>query len=139
MEAYCMSWKYIMIHCTATPAERELTVADIDRYHRERGFKSIGYHFVIHQDGRIEEGRSLTQKGAHCYGWNSSAIGIAYVGGLDKEGNPADTRTEAQKVAIRELVRRLCTLIEIKRVLGHNEVSDKACPCYDVRKENFEF
>ncbi|NDV84913.1 N-acetylmuramoyl-L-alanine amidase, partial [Bacteroides sp. 51] len=98
--------------------------------------KSIGYHFVIHQDGRIEEGRSLTQKGAHCYGWNSSAIGIAYVGGLDKEGNPADTRTEAQKAAIRGLIERLGTLIEIQRVLGHNEVSDKACPCYDVSVEN---
>ena len=130
-----MSWKYIMIHCTATPANRILAVADIDRYHKERGFKSIGYHFVIRQDGQIEEGRPLSQRGAHCYGWNSSSIGIAYIGGLDNEGNPADTRTEAQKESLRGLVERLKTLIEIGRVLGHNEVSDKACPCFDVKRE----
>ena len=131
-----MRWKYIMIHCTATPTERKLTVADIDRYHREKGYKRIGYHFIIHQDGRIDEGRSLAQPGAHCYGWNSSAIGIAYIGGLDANGNPADTRTEAQKAAIRGLIERLGTLIEIQRVLGHNEVSNKACPCYDVTVDN---
>ena len=135
MEAGSMSWKYIMIHCTATPADRKLTVKDIDRYHKERGFKSIGYHFVVHQDGQIDEGRSLAQPGAHCYGWNSSAIGIAYIGGLDEKGNPADTRTEAQKESLHELVKRLKSLIEIKRVLGHNEVSDKACPCFDVKNE----
>ena len=133
-----MSWKYIMIHCTATPVERVLTVADIDRYHREKGYKSIGYHFVIHQDGRIEEGRSLAQPGAHCYGWNSSAIGIAYIGGLDAAGKPADTRTAQQKAAIRGLIGRLCTLLEIRRILGHNEVSDKPCPCFDVRSEGSE-
>lgn len=127
-----MSWKYIMIHCTATPEDRILTLEDIDRYHREKGYNGIGYHFIIHQNGQIEEGRSLTKVGAHCYGWNSSAIGIAYVGGLDKKGRPKDTRTEAQKIAIRGLIERIKTLINIKRVLGHNEVSDKACPCYDV-------
>lgn len=131
-----MKWKYVMLHCTATPGSRRLTVEDIDRYHRELGYKSIGYHFIIDQDGRIDEGRSFTQVGAHCYGWNSSAIGIAYVGGLDDAtGKPADTRTEAQKVAMRGLVNRIKTLIEIKKVLGHNEVSKKACPCFDVRRE----
>ncbi|NDV83824.1 N-acetylmuramoyl-L-alanine amidase [Bacteroides sp. 51] len=129
-------WKYIMLHCTATPAERVLTREDIDRYHRERGFREIGYHFIIHQDGRVEEGRALSQAGAHCKGWNYTAIGVAYIGGTDKQGNPKDTRTEAQKEAIVRLIEGLKSLFAIKRVLGHNEVSAKACPCYDVSVEN---
>ncbi|NDV66429.1 N-acetylmuramoyl-L-alanine amidase [Bacteroides sp. 224] len=130
-----MSWKYIMIHCTATPEGKDYTVKEIDRWHREKGFNGIGYHYVIHLNGCIEEGRPITRAGAHCYGWNSSAIGIAYIGGTDADGTPKDTRTEAQKKAIRQLVERFKELIPIKRVLGHNEVSNKACPCFDVGKE----
>ena len=127
-----MTWKYIMLHCTATPAGRIVTREDIDRHHRERGFREIGYHFIIHQDGRVEEGRALSQAGAHCKGWNYTAIGVAYIGGTDKWGNPKDTRTEAQKEAIVRLVEGLKRLFPIKRVLGHNEVSTKACPGYLV-------
>lgn len=130
-----MSWKYIMIHCTATPEGKEYTKEDIDRWHRKRGFNGIGYHYVVHLDGLIEEGRPITRTGAHCYGWNSSAIGIAYIGGTDATGKSKDTRTEAQKKAIRQLVERFKELIPIERILGHNEVSHKACPCFDVRKE----
>lgn len=130
-----MTWKFIMIHCTATPAGREHTVAEIDRWHRAKGFKEIGYHFVIHLDGTIEVGRPITRVGAHCYGWNSSSIGIAYIGGLDANGKPADTRTPEQKQAIQKLVNNIKTILPIRRVLGHNEVAAKACPCFDVRKE----
>lgn len=130
-----MTWKYIMLHCTATPAERIITREDIDRYHRQRGFREIGYHFIVHPDGRVEEGRALSQMGAHCKGWNYTAIGVAYIGGLDRMGNPKDTRTKAQKEAIANLVEGLKRLFPIKRVLGHNEVAAKACPCFNVRNE----
>lgn len=130
-----MMWKYIMLHCTATPAERILTREEIDRYHKEMGSREIGYHFIVHQDGRVEEGRALSQMGAHCKGWNYSAIGVAYIGGTDKQGNAADTRTAAQKRAIKQLVEGLKQLFGIKRVLGHNEVAAKACPCFNVKEE----
>lgn len=87
----------IIIHCSATRAGQDFTAADIDRWHRARGFRSIGYHFVIRLDGTIEPGRDVSLDGAHCTGWNRRSIGICYVGGLDKEGRPADTRTEAQR------------------------------------------
>ena len=81
----------IIIHCSATRAGQDFTAADIDRWHRARGFRSIGYHFVIRLDGTIEPGRDVSLDGAHCTGWNRRSIGICYVGGLDKEGRPADT------------------------------------------------
>ena len=97
----------IIIHCSATRAGQDFTAADIDRWHRARGFRSIGYHFVIRPDGTIEPGRDVSLDGAHCTGWNRRSIGICYVGGLDKEGRPADTRTEAQREALIRLVEDL--------------------------------
>ena len=97
----------IIIHCSATRAGQDFTAADIDRWHRARGFRSIGYHFVIRLDGTIEPGRDVSLDGAHCTGWNRRSIGICYVGGLDKEGRPADTRTEAQREALIRLVEDL--------------------------------
>ena len=90
----------IIIHCSATRAGQNITAADIDCWHRARGFWSIGYHYVIRLDGTIEPGRDVTLDGAHCMGWNQRSIGICYVGGLDKEGRPADTRTDAQRTAL---------------------------------------
>lgn len=40
----------IIVHCSATPEGKDFTTADIDRWHRQRGFASIGYHFVIYRD-----------------------------------------------------------------------------------------
>ena len=97
----------IIIHCSATRAEQDITAADIESWHRARGFWTIGYHYVIRLDGTIEPGRDVTLDGAHCMGWNKRAIGICYVGGLDKDGRPADTRTDAQRTALIRLVKAL--------------------------------
>lgn len=66
----------IIIHCSATPEGRDVTAAQIDQWHRQRGFKSIGYHYVIRLDGSVEVGRNETAIGAHCSGHNRSSIGI---------------------------------------------------------------
>lgn len=126
----------IIIHCTATPAGRQVTVADIDRWHRARGFSQIGYHYVIYADGSVHNGRPEGKIGAHCLGQNTSSIGIAYVGGLTPDGStPADTRTEAQKSSLRALVEHLRAKYPGCTVHGHREFASKACPCFDVRKE----
>lgn len=130
-----MNWKYIMLHCTATPEGRMVKTTEIDAWHRERGFNGIGYHYVVHQDGRIEAGRPLSRSGAHCTGYNSVAIGIVYVGGLNGAHRPADTRTPQQKEAIVHLIHQLKKNYHIERIMGHNEVSAKACPCFNVKKE----
>lgn len=139
----------IIIHCSATRSGVDFTAADIDQWHRRRGFKEIGYHYVIHLDGTIEKGRSIEKEGAHCYGWNRQSIGICYVGGLNTNGQPTDTRTPAQKQAMKQLITELQQqYAAIRYVIGHRDTSPdlngnghiepeeyiKACPCFDVRK-----
>lgn len=125
---------YIVIHCSATPEGYNYRAADIDRWHRERGFKKIGYHFVVDLDGTIENGRSIEEVGAHVKGFNKTSIGICYIGGLeDRHLHPADTRTAAQKRAINELVARLKKQFPQAKVVGHRDLDrHKECPCYDV-------
>ena len=146
----------IVVHCSATRAGQDVKASDIDKWHKERGFKCIGYHFVVDLDGTIEAGRPLTMSGAHCNTsglsgrvYNSHSIGVCYVGGLDKDGNAADTRTPAQKVALHNLIYSLIMQYPIKEVIGHRDASPdkngdgqisqnewiKACPCYDVKSE----
>ena len=126
----------IVIHCSATPAGREHTAADIDRWHRGMGWTSIGYHYVIRLDGTVEPGRRLAEAGAHVSGHNATTIGVCYVGGLNADTwQPEDTRTEAQRCAMAALVRALLEEFPGADVLGHRDFPNvrKACPCFDVR------
>lgn len=130
----------IIIHCSATPKGVDYSAADIDRWHRQRGFRKIGYHYVIKLDGTIEKGRLEDEMGAHTLGQNMNSIGICYIGGLSEDKEIAeDTRTEEQKTAIKGLIKSLKRKYEEKGIIltvhGHNEFANKACPCYDVKKE----
>lgn len=87
----------IIIHCSASRANRNFTVEDLEACHKARGLKSIGYHYYITKDGEIYPCRPEEMNGAHAKHYNAHSIGICYEGGLDANGNPADTRTEAQK------------------------------------------
>lgn len=126
----------IIIHCSATPEGRDYTVADIDSWHKQRGFKCIGYHYVIYRDGSTHTGRPLTNIGAHCTGHNANSIGICYIGGLASDGKtPKDTRTPQQREALRTLVERLKTEYPNATVHSHREYANKACPCFDVKTQ----
>lgn len=126
----------IVIHCTATPAGRNVTVGEIRQWHRDRGWADIGYHYVIGLDGTVYEGRPIEKMGAHCIGQNAHSVGICYVGGTDKNGTPRDTRTDAQKAAMLRLVKVLMETYDIKadHVWGHNRFAAKACPSFDVEQ-----
>ena len=93
----------IIIHCSATREGRNYDVAEIRRWHLKRGWSDIGYHYLIHLDGKIEEGRPIERMGAHTTGQNRNSIGICYVGGVEATRNskgkftPKDTRTLEQK------------------------------------------
>lgn len=128
---------YIIIHCSATKAGQDFRAKDIDRWHRERGWDGIGYHKVIDLDGTIEPGRSEAKPGAHCKGHNSDSIGICYVGGLDKNGKPADTRTAAQKESLLEIIKHYKKLYPNAKVVGHRDMPNvhKACPCFNAKEE----
>ena len=126
----------IIIHCSATAEGGDFTVADIRRWHLQRGFSDIGYHYVIYRDGSVHAGRPVDKVGAHCLGHNSRSVGVCYIGGLAADGKtPKDTRTPAQKSAIAKLVDDLRGRFPGATVHGHNEFAAKACPCFDVRKE----
>lgn len=125
----------IIIHCTATPHGRDIGESDVRRYHLQRGFETTGYHYVVRLDGTVETGRGEMWVGAHCLCHNSRSIGVAYVGGLGADGCPADTRTTAQRTALRGLVGELCRRYPGATVHGHCEFAAKACPCFDAACE----
>lgn len=125
----------IIIHCSATRRGQNVTVEQIDLWHRKRGFKCIGYHYVVMLDGNVVEGRPLQEIGAHCTEHNAHSVGVCYVGGLELDGRAADTRTTEQKKALRDLVARLCAQFPGATVHGHREFANKACPCFDVSRE----
>ena len=126
----------IIVHCTATAEGREASVQEIDRWHRARGWKCIGYHWVVGLDGTVHKGRAETDAGAHCKGHNAHSIGVCYVGGLASDGKtPKDTRTAAQRTALRKLVKELQARYPNAALHGHRDYAAKACPCFDVHKD----
>lgn len=126
----------IIVHCAATREGRDFTVEDITRWHKARGFATIGYHYVIYRDGSIHEGRPLEQVGAHCVGHNKHSIGICYIGGCASDGKtPKDTRTPEQKEALLALLRRLKARFPNATIHGHRDFAAKACPSFDAFRE----
>ena len=126
----------IIVHCTATPEGKDYTVDDITRWHKERGFKTIGYHYVVYRDGSVHEGRPLAEVGAHCKGHNAHSIGVCYVGGLTADGRKAkDTRTLEQKEALVLLLVRLKTQFPLAETHGHRDFAAKECPSFDATME----
>lgn len=128
--------KEIIVHCTATPDGRGYTVEDITRWHIERGFATIGYHYVVYRDGSIHEGRDIDIAGAHCTGHNTCSIGVCYVGGMDKTNRyPCDTRTDAQKASLVKLLTDLRKFYPHAQIHGHRDFAAKACPSFDATRE----
>ena len=126
----------IIIHCSATAEGKSFTVADIDRWHRQRGFAQIGYHYVIYLDGTIHKGRPMELVGAHCQGHNSHSIGICYIGGLAADNKtPKDTRTPEQKAALLKLLKELKSESPAAKIHGHRDFAAKACPSFNATTE----
>lgn len=127
----------IIIHCSATREGEDVSVDTIRRWHVEgRGWSDIGYHFVVGINGDLHYGRPLERIGAHVKGQNSKSIGICYIGGVEKDGKtPKDTRTCEQKETLVDLLMLLKRLHPDATIHGHREFANKACPCFDARKE----
>lgn len=126
--------KKIILHCTATPEGKHFDVATIRRWHvKDRGWKDIGYHYVIYIDGSVHEGRPVAQAGAHTSGHNADSIGITYVGGCDAKMKAKDTLNEAQETAMVNLIKALRDEHGKMSLHGHNEFAAKACPSFKVK------
>lgn len=133
----------IILHCSADPEGRDNTVEKIDHGHKvARGFNCIGYQYVIYRDGSIHQGRPENTVGGHCTNHNSISVGVCYIGGMDKEyKHSKDTRTEAQKKSLLELVHHLLQKYKLKigNVHAHNEFAKKACPSFKINQFRDEY
>jgi hypothetical protein len=138
---------YLFIHCTATIAGHEISSATIRRWHTApkpegRGWKQVGYRKMLHLDGTWEtlvdnnddavvDVYEITNGAT---GFNAISQHWVYVGGLDAMADPADTRTDAQKEALKKAVLEFHTKFPHVLIKGHNEVANKSCPCFDVQE-----
>ena len=139
----------IVVHCTATKSGVDYTVNDIRKWHKNRGFSDIGYHYVVNLHGEILEGRDIDIMGAHVSGHNAHSIGVVYIGGINQYGACADTRNNAQKAALMSLLMDLRKLYPKAKISGHRDFSPdlngngtvepsewiKECPCFDAKAE----
>ena len=138
----------VVIHCSATREDKSYTPRMLILDHVNRGYLHAGYHFYITRDGELYSLRPLSLIGAHVRGHNEGSIGVCYEGGLDGHGHPKDTRTQAQKIMMAQLLLRLRELWPNLKVCGHRDLSPdlngdgkvtrnewtKVCPCFDARK-----
>jgi N-acetyl-anhydromuramyl-L-alanine amidase AmpD len=140
----------IIIHCSATPDGKDYTVDDIRRWHKQRGYSDVGYHYIIYRNGQLAQGRDVNIIGAHASGHNAHSIGICYIGGMNAENTqPEDTRTLRQKARLLSLLVDLRKLYPNARIIGHRDLSEdkngngiiepsewmKACPSFDAKSE----
>ena len=124
----------IIIHCAATLANMDIGAAEIREWHvRERGWRDIGYHYVIRRNGVIEPGRDESIAGAHCQGRNARSIGICLAGGLGNDRRPENNFLPCQFDALERLIRELRQRYPGAGIHGHSDYADKACPVFDVQ------
>lgn len=140
----------IIVHCSATPEGKDYTVDDIRRWHKQRGYSDVGYHYIVYRNGQLVQGRDINVIGAHAAGHNAHSIGICYIGGMSADNTrPEDTRTLRQKGRLLSLLVDLRKLYPNARIIGHRDLSEdkngdgiiepsewmKACPSFDAKSE----
>lgn len=137
----------IVVHCSATQPNADIGKREITQWHRERGFDTIGYHYVIRRNGDVETGRRESEIGAHVRGHNLYSIGVCLVGGVDTKGKPENNFNPAQFEALESVLKGLKERYPTTRIVGHRDLSPdrngdgkitrdefvKACPSFDVR------
>lgn len=141
--------KYLVLHCTATPEGREVSSEMIRHWHTDpvskggRGWGQVGYTDMVHLDGSIERLVSNNEDAEvdpwevtnGVKGYNDVSRHVVYVGGVARDGTtPRDTRTAAQRRAMERYVREFHRVFPTVRIVGHNELSAKACPSFDVKR-----
>lgn len=139
--------RYISVHCTA--GSQRQTIADLQAEFKRKGWRNPGYHYVVDPDGKIIQllDESLVSNGVK--GYNGVTVNVAYIGGVDRNGKPADNRTPAQRKALRSILERLHGKYPAAVIQGHRDFSPdlnhdgritpdefiKMCPCFDARAE----
>ena len=127
--------KYIVVHCAATRPSMDIGAEEITRWHRERKFLTIGYHYVIRRNGTVETGRPLGSVGAHVEGHNSVSVGICLVGGVKEDGKTAENNfTKEQFKALETLLKQVKKAYPKAEIVGHHDLDKgKACPSFPAK------
>lgn len=127
---------FIAIHCSATGPKHDCGAADIDKWHRAKGWKCIGYHYVIRRNGTVEEGREEATIGAHVENWNSVSVGVCLVGGVDANDptKAVNNFTPEQFASLKQLLVDLKIRYPSAIIQGHRDFPKvaKSCPCFSV-------
>lgn len=127
----------IVIHCADTPVDMDIGAETIRRWHSDpkpegNGWRDIGYHWVIRRDGTLDQGRKESVVGAHAGGHNRDSIGVCLVGGRGENGNAQFNFTKAQLLTLFALQEDLAARYPGSKVVGHNDLSKKPCPAFNV-------
>ena len=112
--------KRIFVHCTAS--NQKWGVKELLAEFKAKGWRNPGYHKVVTADGVVHQLLDISKVSNGVQGYNSTAINIAYVGGIDGKGKPVDNRTEAQKVALRSLLVELHHKFPNATIIGHRDI-----------------
>jgi N-acetylmuramoyl-L-alanine amidase len=126
---------HIVYHYSATYPDQDYGVDDIMRMHKARGFRTVGYHYVIKRDGTVQKGRGEREIGAHVKGHNTGTIGICCIGGIDRATGVnvgVDNRTPAQMASLERLTRDILTRHPSAKIVGHRDLGATQCPGYDA-------
>lgn len=137
---------YLVVHCTATPPDRDIGADEVDAMHKALGWSGIGYHAIIRRSGFIELGRPFSVVGAHVKGYNAVSVGVALVGGVNRHNEAEDNFTLEQYDTLYLLLKVLLLVYPGATVLGHRDLSPdsdgdgevephewlKVCPCFNA-------
>ena len=126
--------QYLIIHCAATKPSMDIGLTEIRKWHLDRGWRDVGYHYIIRRNGEVELGRRIDDMGAHASGYNHKSIGACLIGGMADDNSAEDNFTDRQWTALLDLVKQIQVEYNDINIIGHNEVSKKECPSFDVQK-----
>lgn len=142
----------IFVHCTAS-WQYTTTEKSLREEFKAKGWKNPGYHYVVKPDGNIITMLSEGQVANGVKGYNSNSIHVAWIGGIKYNDNkkimPYDNRTDAQKMALFDLLTKLKLKYRSAIIMGHRDISPdvnhngvvdpweriKDCPCFDAMVE----
>lgn len=144
-------YDHLIVHCTGTPADRDVDAADVDRMHRQKGWSKNGYHGVITRDGELQTAetghrcRPFDEVGAHVGGcgpkWNRRSLGVSLAGGTKPDGVTPETNfTKAQIETLLDTIEAWAKRFDIqtRNIMGHRDLikmtasAPKACPCISI-------
>ncbi|MGL6208552.1 MAG: hypothetical protein ACRC14_01835 [Paracoccaceae bacterium] len=132
----------VVLHCAAIKTGQfngmtgEQGRAEIDGWHKARGFKGFGYHGLFMPDGRFTPGRDFTTQGAHVVERNRGTLGFLMIESreITTIGRFGDWFTEHQRQAVRA---KIAAIRDIKWVTGHNDYAAKLCPGFKVQARDW--